>query len=109
LFVTIPAVGPVIFLGYIAATAISAIEGAVVVGGLSTLGAALFSVGVPKDSVIQYEADLKTDDFLVMAHGTTEEMLRAKAVLGAGSPSRLELHTAAPAVKSVGGLVPAGG
>jgi hypothetical protein len=109
LFVTVPAVGPVIFLGYIAATAISAIEGAVVVGGLSALGVALFSVGVPKDSVIQYEADLKADDFLVMAHGTTEEMVRAKAVLGAGSPSRVELHTAAPAVRPVGDLVPAGG
>jgi hypothetical protein len=29
-----------------------AIEGAVVVGGLSAFGAALFSLGIPKDSVI---------------------------------------------------------
>jgi hypothetical protein len=30
---------------------ISAIEGAVVLGGLSALGAALYSTGIPKDSV----------------------------------------------------------
>jgi hypothetical protein len=60
----------VIVLGYLAATVISAVEGAVVVGGMSAVGAALYSIGVPKDSVIQYEADVKTDKFLVMAHGT---------------------------------------
>src|ERR1700726_1194156 len=55
MFMTIPVVGHVIVLGYLAATAISGIESAVVVGGLSALGAALFSIGIPKDSVIQYE------------------------------------------------------
>ncbi len=54
--------------------AVSAIESAVVVGGLSALGAALYSIGVPKDSVIQNKAALKADSFLVMAHGRAEEM-----------------------------------
>lgn len=51
---TIPLVGHVIVLGYLAAMAVSAVESAVVVGGLSALGAALYGIGVPKDSVIQY-------------------------------------------------------
>src|SRR6202044_1844464 len=66
MFLTIPVVGHVIVLGYLAATAISAVESAVVVGGVSALGAALYSIGIPKDSVIQYEADVKADRFLVM-------------------------------------------
>jgi hypothetical protein len=66
-FMTIPVVGHVIVLGYLAAMAVSAVESAVLVGGLSALGAALYSVGVPKDSVIAYEAAVKADGFLVMA------------------------------------------
>ena len=92
LFMTIPVVGHVIVLGYLAAAAISAVEGAAVVGGLSALGAALYGIGIPKDSVIQYETALKADSFLVLAHGTTEEMARAKAILGPMGPSRLDVH-----------------
>jgi hypothetical protein len=103
LFLTVPVVGPVIVLGYLAAAAISAVEGAVVVGGLSALGAALYSIGVPKDSVIQYEAALKADSFLVMAHGTPEEMARAKAILGTANPSRLDAHAGVKAVEPAGG------
>lgn len=65
----IPVVGHVIVLGYLAAVAVCAVESAVLVGGLSALGAALYSIGVPKDSVIQYEAAVKADGFLVLAHG----------------------------------------
>jgi hypothetical protein len=89
---TIPVVGHVIVLGYLAATIVSAIEGAVVVGAMSALGAALFSIGMPKDSVIAYEAAVKADCFLVMAHGTAEEMLHAQSVLAETAPSRLDIH-----------------
>ena len=56
LFMTIPLVGHVVVLGYLATVAISAIENAILVGGLSALGAAIYSLGVPKDSVLQYLA-----------------------------------------------------
>jgi hypothetical protein len=92
LFMTIPVVGHVVVLGYLATVVASAIENAIVVGGLSALGAALYSIGIPKDSVVQYEAAVTADDFLVMAHGTAEEVARAKAILGTISPSRLDVH-----------------
>ncbi len=92
LFVTIPAVGPVIVLGYLAAFVVFAIEGAVVVGGLSALGAALVSIGIPKDSVIKYETALRADSFLVLAHGATDEMARAKAIIEKMVPARVDLH-----------------
>lgn len=94
LFLTIPIVGHVIFLGYIAAAALSAAEGAVVVGGLSALGAALSSLGIPKDSVLKYETAIKADGFLVMAHGTATDMARAKGILGSVHPSSIEHHSA---------------
>jgi hypothetical protein len=102
IFLTIPIIGHVIVLGYIASMAIAAGESALVVGGLSALGAALYGIGVPKDSVIQYEAALKADCFLVMAHGTAAEMARAKAILGTGNPSRLEVHSGMKALEPAG-------
>jgi hypothetical protein len=91
-FIAVPAVGPVVVLGTLAATVISAVEGAVVFGGLSALGAALFSIGIPKDSVIDYEAAIKADNFLVMAHGPAVDMARAKAILDMANPIRSDTH-----------------
>lgn len=96
LFLTIPIVGHVIVLGYLAAAAISAVEGAVVVGGLSAIGAAIASIGIPKDSVMQYETAIKADDFLVMAHGSQGEVERARTILATTHPKQLEMHLRAP-------------
>ncbi len=89
---TIPVVGPVMILGYLAAVVVSAVEGAILVGGLSALGAALYSAGIPRDSVAQYEQAVKADGFLVIVHGAIAELTRAKAILAQGNPSRLDLH-----------------
>src|SRR5271155_505116 len=105
LFLVVPVVGHVVVLGYLAAIAISAIETAVMVGGLSALGAALYSIGIPKDSVIQYEAALKADSFLVMAHGTAAEMARAKPLLDPANPTRVDVHPGVTATAPAGDLV----
>jgi hypothetical protein len=101
LFMTIPVVGHIVVLGYLAATVISAVESAVVVGGLSAIGAALYGIGIPKNSVIDYETAVTADNFLVTARGTSAEMARARTILGTLNPSRLDLHvgekTAEPA------------
>jgi hypothetical protein len=89
---TVPGVGQIMVLGYLAAIVVSAVEGAVIVGGLSALGAALYSVGIPRDSVVQYEQAVKADGFLVIVHGAVEELTRARALLALGNPSRLDLH-----------------
>ena len=97
MFMTIPFVGHVVVLGYLATALISGIENAVVVGGLSALGAALYGAGIPKDSVIKYETAVKEDSFVVMARGTAEEVAHAKAMLGAVSPSHLDVYAGAKA------------
>ena len=92
MMMTVPLIGSVVVLGHLAAMVFAAVEGAVVTGGLSALGAAIFSIGIPENSVIEYEAALKTDAFLIVAHGPVEEMARAKATLKALEPARLDLH-----------------
>jgi hypothetical protein len=41
---------------------------------VSAIGAGLYSIGIPKDSVLQYEIALKADKFLLIAHGTADEV-----------------------------------
>ena len=91
-FLALPVVGHVVVVGYLAAIVASALENAVVVGGLSAIGAALYSIGIPKDSVVQYEASIKADEFLVMARGSNAEMLRARELIATANPSRADLH-----------------
>ena len=92
LYATVPVVGGVVLLGHLAATVITAIEGAVMLGGTGALVAALASLGIPEDSIVTYETDIAADGFLVMAHGSEAEMERAKLVLEPLSPRRIMVH-----------------
>lgn len=94
LFLSIPIVGHVVVLGYLATVIFAGVENAVVTGGISALGAALYSIGIPKNSVLEYESAITADNFLVAVHGTTEEMLRAEEILHTTSAMRVETHSA---------------
>ena len=59
---------------------VGALEGAVTVGGPSALGARLYNIGIPEDSVLKYELALKSDKFLIIAHGTADEVAKAKSI-----------------------------
>jgi hypothetical protein len=91
-FFFIPGIGPLVMAGPVVGWLVGALEGAVVVGGLSALGAGLYGLGIPKDSVLQYETALKTDKFLLIAHGSADEINRAKEVLNRTKPEALEHH-----------------
>jgi uncharacterized membrane protein len=91
-FFFIPGIGPLVVAGPLVSWIVGALEGAAVVGGLSALGAALFSMGIPKDSVLKYETALKSDKFLVLVHGTAENAKRAKEVLDKTVPNAATLH-----------------
>lgn len=93
-FLVIPGVGPIIAAGSVVTWIVGALEGAVVVGGLSALGAGLYSLGIPRDSVIRYETSLKTGKFLLIAHGSAEEVQRARNILQASGAEQVESHQA---------------
>ena len=77
----LPGIGLVAMAGPVVAALIGALEGAVVVGGVSALGAGLIEMGVPKDSVIKYDLALKADKYVLIVHGNAEEIDRARGVL----------------------------
>jgi hypothetical protein len=97
-FFAIPGLGAVLVAGPLVAWIVGALEGAVVVGGLSAVGAGLFSLGIPKDSVVKYETALKTDKFLLVVHGSTADVEKAKEIIERTQPENVTVH----AVEAVG-------
>jgi hypothetical protein len=91
-FFWVPGLGPLLVAGPLVSWIVGALEGAVVVGGLSAIGASLFSLGIPKDSILQYEIDLKAGKFVLLAHGSVEDAARAKDILTRTEPAKLEHH-----------------
>jgi uncharacterized membrane protein len=98
-FFVIPGIGPIAVAGPLVSAIVGALQGVVVVGGLSALAAGLVGIGIPKDTVIKYETALKADKFLLIVHGTAAETANAKDILHAtGGHDEMDLHTAeAPA------------
>jgi hypothetical protein len=91
-FFLIPGVGPLLVAGPLVGCIVGALEGALVGGGLSALGAGLYGLGIPKNSILLYETALKTGKFVVIAHGTGEEVARAQEIISRTSPEAMEEH-----------------
>jgi len=77
----LPGLGLVAMAGPFVAALVGGLEGALVVGGLSALGAALTQLGVSKDQAIKYEIAIKMDKFVLMVHGDAQDQEKARAVL----------------------------
>jgi hypothetical protein len=94
-FFLVPGIGPVLVAGPFLAALIGALESAVVVGGLSAVAAGLVSLGISKESAVKYEAEIKADKFVLIVHGTAEELERARTILAGTSPISIEKHEVA--------------
>ena len=93
-FFAIPGIGPVLVAGPVVAWIVGALEGAALVGGVSAIGAGLYGMGIPKDSVVEYELALKTDKFLLLVHGTAQEVEHAKSIIETTRPANVTVHAA---------------
>jgi uncharacterized membrane protein len=91
-FFFIPGIGPIVVGGPLVTWIVSALEGAAVVGGVSAVGAALYSIGIPKDSILKYETSLKANKFLLIVHGTAEEVEKAGQILKSTNAAETNVH-----------------
>jgi len=80
-FFVIPGLGPIVVGGPLVGWIVGALEGAAVGAGSGVVGAALAGIGIPKDSILRYETSLKADKFLLVAHGTADEVERARGIV----------------------------
>ena len=68
-------------LGPLVGWVVGALGEGAVIGGLTALGAGLYSIGIPKDIVFKYETALRADRFVVVAHGNIDDVTTAKRIL----------------------------
>ena len=91
-FLLIPGLGPILAAGPVVAWIVAALEGAVVVGGVSAVGAGLVSLGVPKDSIVKYEASVQAGKFLLIAHGTPDEVQHARTLIQDSAAEHIHMY-----------------
>ena len=84
-----PGVGYLMFAGWL----VWGLEGAILGGGIGALTAAFASIGVPKDSVVQYETALKAGKYVLIAHGTEDEVRAAQVALQSTSAESVDSYT----------------
>jgi uncharacterized membrane protein len=113
-FFLVPGAGLLLVAGPLAGWIVGALGGAVLVGGLSAIGAGLYSLGIPTDSILQYRKVLKTgafvmvahksdsrpvsrlkkalttDKFVMIAHGSAWEATRAREIINYSNPEALD-------------------
>lgn len=77
----LPPLGPVFAAGPFAALLATAVEGAVLGGGVSAIVAALTSLGLAEDDARHYESDVAASRYLVVVHGDAAALAHARMVL----------------------------
>jgi hypothetical protein len=92
-FFLVPGIGPLVVAGPLVSAIVGGLQGAVVVGGLSALGAGLYSIGIPKDSILKYETAIKSERFVVVVHGSADDLAKAKDIL-ANMGHEVQVHSA---------------
>jgi uncharacterized membrane protein len=92
-FFLIPGIGPLLAAGPVVGWIVGALESAVVVGGVSALGAGLYSIGIPKDSIIEYETQIKAGKFVVIVHGSLEEVSKIQDAIEVTEHQSLKEYT----------------
>jgi uncharacterized membrane protein len=97
-FFWVPGVGQLLVAGPLVVWIVGVLEGAVVVGGFSALGGALASIGIPNNSIVQYETEVKNGRILLVAHGTAEEVEHAKDLLDQTQAKSATVHAEQAAV-----------
>jgi uncharacterized membrane protein len=90
----IPTLGPVLVAGPLVACIVGALENAVLLGGLSAIGAGIYSIGIPKDSILKYETAIKSGKSVVIAHGSSSEIEAAREVIEVTRPDHFEYYRA---------------
>lgn len=80
-FFWLPEIGLLGVAGPFIHVLLSALGGAAVAGGISALGVALATIGVPKDAILKYERSVRAARYLLIAHGSQAEVEQARAII----------------------------
>lgn len=90
-FFAIPGIGHILIAGPLVHSVVHALLRNTD-GGLSAVGAGLSEAGVPAADVQHFEAELRGDKFLLFAHGTRDEMVKAREILHRSGANEINVH-----------------
>lgn len=83
-----PVIGPLVVLGPLAGMVAGAISGA----GIGALVSGLMALGIPQEQALKYRARLEAGEFLVVVHGTHEDVEKAWEILHTTNQTDLQRH-----------------
>ncbi len=92
-FLWVPGFGPLLVIGPLAAAMLSGIEGALAGATNGGLLGALMGWGVPRQHILKYEEWVKSRKYLVIAHGSAEEVTQAHDILKGTAAEELAIHS----------------
>ena len=92
-FFFIPGIGPLLVAGPLVCSILGAFDGALLTGGTSVLGGGLFSLGVPENMVLQYEAEVISGKCMLLAQGSLEQLARAREIVTRTGAQTLYEHS----------------
>src|SRR5262245_21363463 len=95
--VWLPGVGPRVVAGSLSSALMGGLEGAVAGAAFSGVLGWLASLGISKQHILKYEESVKAGRCLVIAHGTPEEVKKARALLDGTGAADLTVHGQAAA------------
>jgi hypothetical protein len=84
----VPVAGTLLVLGPLGGLIAGAIGGA----GVGALVGGLMALGVPKDQALKYQSRLEAGEFLVVVHGTPDQVAHARQILQGTTPTDLQIH-----------------
>jgi uncharacterized membrane protein len=91
-FMFVPGVGPVIVAGSLASALLGGVEGAVAGAALGGILSGLAAWGVSKQHILKYEEVVKGGKYLVIAHGSADDVKKAQQILSATGALELNTH-----------------
>jgi hypothetical protein len=91
-FLWVPGVGPLVVAGSLASVLLGGLEGAVAGAATTGLLGWLMGLGISRKHILKYEQHVKAGKYLLLAHGSPDEVAKAKQILTATKPTELDVH-----------------
>jgi hypothetical protein len=99
-FLWVPGVGPLVAVGSLAAVLLGGAEGAVAGAAVTGLLGWLFSLGISRDKILRCEEAVKAGNFVLVAHGSEEDVEKARDILAGSTAGQVDLHAPQTAAAS---------
>ena len=91
-FFFIPGIGPLPVAGPLVCSILGALDGALLRGGKSVLGGGLYSLEVPENMVLQYEAEGKNGRCMLLVQASIEQLTTARDIVARTGSHTWEEH-----------------